>query len=138
MRATSSISSTRSVHWIWRGCFARATVNVTSPVPPAMSSTSAFSSMGAWRIMPASHVLYAPKLETALNRSYFFAMVEKMSFTRSDEMSAGASLPVAVSMLTGDAPLIRKIGRVRLSGASLLYRKGTWREQAPFFRRASV
>ena len=48
--------------------------------------------MGAWRIMPASHVLYAPKLETALNRSYFFAMVEKMSFTRSDEMSAGASL----------------------------------------------
>ena len=54
--------------------------------------------MGACFIMPASHILYAPKLEMALKRSYFFAMAEKMSFTRSDEISAGASLPVAVSM----------------------------------------
>ena len=82
------------------GCFVRATVKDTSPVPPAISSTSSVSSMGAWRIMPASHALYAPKLETALNRSYFLAMLLKISFTRSDEISAGASFPVAVSMLT--------------------------------------
>ena len=113
-------------------CIHHLEVNVTSPVPPAMSSTSAFSSMGAWRIMPASHVLYAPKLETALNRSYFFAMVEKMSFTRSDEMSAGASLPVAVSMLTGDAPLIRKdwkgapLGRVFIIQERNLARTGSF------------
>ena len=104
MRATSSISFTRSVHWMWAGRFARATENATSPVPPAMSSTSASGPMGAWRIIPASHALYAPKLDTALNRSYFFAMAENISFTRADERSAGASLPVAVSMLTGDAP----------------------------------
>lgn len=34
MAATSSISGTRSVHWMWRGCLVRATVKVTSPVPP--------------------------------------------------------------------------------------------------------
>ncbi len=83
---------------MWRGCLARATVKVTSPVPPAMSSTSSFALMEACFIMPASHALYAPKLEMALKRSYFFAMVEKMSFTRSEDISAGASWPVAVSI----------------------------------------
>ena len=71
---------------MWCGRFSRAMVKETSPVPPAMSRTSSACPMGAMRAIVCSQLLYAPKLETALNRSYLRAMREKMSFTRSEEI----------------------------------------------------
>ncbi len=44
-------------------------VNVTSPVPPATSSTQLSGPIGAICAMVRSHSLYAPKLLTALKRS---------------------------------------------------------------------
>ena len=68
------------------------------------NAVSSFGAYKAWLAGMMRQALYAPKVDTALNRSYFFAMAENISFTRADERSAGASLPVAVSMLTGGAP----------------------------------
>ena len=46
-----------------------------------------------------SQSLYAPKLEMALKRSYFFEMDENMERTREVDSSGGAALPVAVSIV---------------------------------------
>ena len=47
--------------------------------------------------------LKSPKLDTALNRAYCFAMLLKICCTRSSEISAGASAPVAVSTTRSSA-----------------------------------
>ena len=50
-----------------------------------------------------SQPLKRPKLDTALNRAYCFAILLKICCTRSSEISAGASAPVAVSTTRSSA-----------------------------------
>lgn len=73
------------------GCFRSQAVNVTSPVPPAMSNISVSLVMGDLSISVRSQLRYWPKLESLLKRSYFQAISVKIFFTRAEEISAGAS-----------------------------------------------